>query len=495
MKIDGPFTKFGTFNIPNDKKIFGELCVSGPKSHLYLVDKDFFSTIELPDGCITGTLNDLTKVTLLQCITTEGLGSMSRHGESQYYSHIFPHFVICGDIHLPIHDRVIQDITIVIDDAGTIFYDFDAFSSLIDARPYIKEIVKANKHDREIEIGENPQISYFTGKREIVRVRTALGEVAAHHNPTWDSGGPNGVHIDNSISITITPHTPILFREMTDRIFDLLRFLEVVIGRPQKLIDIRLRVAIDAKPTEFLRVYWSLDPSHKTTSNEDTTRPHPADILTDPIRRPTEFSEVMTKWFDSNAERKDARVRFSTSFGRGNEYSIDRLVGAANMFDILPASSVPKDVSLSQELLEAKKLCKQIFKDLSPSLERSSILNALGRLGKSTLKHKVKFRAKYLIDSVGERFPDINLVLEEAVNCRNHYVHGSISNIDYNSNSDLVVFFTNTLEFVFAAADLIESGWDIQAWCKEGTTMSHPFGRFKVGYSENLTALKEQLSI
>lgn len=494
MKIDGPFTKFGTFNIPNDKKIFGELCVSGPKSHLYLVDKDFFSTIDLPDGCITGTLNDLTKVTLLQCITTEGLGSMSRHGESQYYSHIFPHFVICGDIHLPVHDRVIQDITIIIDDASSIFYDFDAFSSLIDARPYIKEIVKANNLDRDVEIGEHPQISYFTGKREIVRVKTTLGEFAAHHNPTWDSGGPSGVHIDNSISITITPYAPILFKEVTDRIFVLLRFLEVVIGRQQKLVDIRLRVGVDANTTEVLRVYWSLAPGHKTTSNENDTRPHPADILTDPIRHPTEFSEVLTKWLEMDAERRDARARFSTSFGRGNEYNIDRLVGAANMFDILPASAVPKNAELPQELLEAKELCKKTFKALSPSIERSSILNALGRLGKSTLKHKVGFRAKCLIDSVGERFPDINLVLEEAVNCRNHYVHGSESKIDYSGNFDLVIFFTDTLEFVFAAADLIESGWNIQAWCKEGTTMSHPFGRFKVGYAENLAVMKKQLN-
>lgn len=495
MKIDDHFTKFGTFSISPDKQIFGELCVLGPESYLYLGDSDFFSTSDLPENCITGTLHDLTKVTLFQCITTEGPGTISRRGESYHYSRIFPHFVICGDRYLSIHDRAIRDITFIIEDASTLFYDFDAFGSLIDARPYIEEIVKANKLDREVAIGENPQIAYFTGKSEIVRVRTAIGEVSACPNPAWNTGGPSGVRIDNSISVTITPDALVTFREATDRILDLLRFLEVVIGRPQKLNEFLLRVGDDAETMEVLRVYWSLAPGRRQESKEDKIRPHPADVLTDPISNPSEFSTVLMRWMAMDAERRDARGRFSNSFGRSNEYSIDRLVGAANMFDILPASSVPKDVELSPELLEAKQHCKHGFEALSPSPERSSILNALGRLGKSTLKHKVRFRAKYIIDSVGQRFPDIILVIDEAVNCRNHYVHGSESKIDYSSNFDLVVFFIDTLEFVFAAADLIESGWDIRAWCEAGTTMSHPFGRYRVGYAVHLATVKKQLGI
>jgi hypothetical protein len=59
-------------------------------------------------------------------------------------------------------------------------------------------------------------------------------------------------------------------------------------------------------------------------------------------------------------------------------------------------------------------------------------------------------------------FPDSYLVLDEAVNCRNHYVHGSRAKIDDQEHFfETVPFFTDTLEFVFAASDLIEAGWNI----------------------------------
>ena len=132
---------------------------------------------------------------------------------------------------------------------------------------------------------------------------------------------------------------------------------------------------------------------------------------------------------------------------------------------------------------------------LPVSPERDSILNALGRIGKATLKRKVRSRAKRITDVIGDRFPDLELVVDQAINCRNYYVHGSETNIDYSRNTDRVTFFTDTLEFVFAASDLVESGWDIGAWSNHGTTLSHPFGQYLVTYPKELCALKELLSV
>jgi hypothetical protein len=86
------------------------------------------------------------------------------------------------------------------------------------------------------------------------------------------------------------------------------------------------------------------------------------------------------------------------------------------------------------------------------------------------------------------------LVTDEAVNCRNHYVHGSKSRHDYDSNfSDLVPFFVDTLEFVFATSDLIEAGWDAKAWSENPTSMTHRFGSYRVNYCEQLTRLRSIL--
>jgi len=82
------------------------------------------------------------------------------------------------------------------------------------------------------------------------------------------------------------------------------------------------------------------------------------------------------------------------------------------------------------------------------------------------------------------------LVLNEAVDCRNHYVHGSTPKFDYTQNFDMVCFFTDTLEFVFAASELIEAGWNIRIFTETPTTMSHPFGAYRVNYDRHLQALK-----
>ena len=121
------------------------------------------------------------------------------------------------------------------------------------------------------------------------------------------------------------------------------------------------------------------------------------------------------------------------------------------------------------------------------------MLGALGRIGKATLKRKVRSRAKLITDIVGDQFPDLDVVVDQAVDCRNYYVHGSVAKIDYIKQVDQVQFFTDTLEFVFAASDLVESGWDITAWSKQGSTLSHPFGQYRINYKQQLSELKKLL--
>ena len=161
------------------------------------------------------------------------------------------------------------------------------------------------------------------------------------------------------------------------------------------------------------------------------------------------------------------------------------------MFDILPSSAVPRNMELSKELKCAKENCRTIFKNLPKSPERDSVLSVLGRIGKSVLKHKIRHRGQLLIDVAGERLPDLFTVTDEAVNCRNHYIHGSEPSFDYSANLETVFFFTDTLEFVFATSDLIEAGWDLKAWTKGIETMFyHPFAKYLNNYTKNLQTLK-----
>jgi hypothetical protein len=66
------------------------------------------------------------------------------------------------------------------------------------------------------------------------------------------------------------------------------------------------------------------------------------------------------------------------------------------MFDILPASIYPKPVK-GQRIV---------------------------------LKKKVRHRAKLITDIVGEEFPEIALVIDQAIDLRNYYVHrAELSNL------------------------------------------------------------------
>jgi hypothetical protein len=485
--------RVGRFAITPSRDIFGELTLSGANSSLYLHDKDEFSALTFPEDYIKGTLQDLTKVSLIGCIPLSGTGSGGQQDERYHFATVFPHFAVLGTSYLAPSDQTIAEALFVIDDATTLFYDFDAFGSVIDARPFIEEVANANEGviHRRVETGADPQILYFSGKREICSVDTVLGKVSASHSPSRNLGGPEGIWLKNTISVSIAFQQPIGFQECIERVSTLLPYLGLLVGRPQNLVRLHLWTQENHRNATLLQVYWCMRP--KRSAEHEGPKPHPAEVLLDAVRKREEFTRVLASWLARQEAWRDARSRFFNSFNWQIHYNIDRLVGAANMFDILPDSAVPPNVDLSEELTAAKAAGQTLFGALPESPERNSVLGALGRLGKSSLKQKIRHRAKWIVDATNARLNEITIVTDEAVNCRNHYVHGTEARFDY-SQSGMLEFFTDALEFVFATSDLIESGWEIKTWSDKGTTMAHPFGRFLVGYRTNLERLRKLVS-
>jgi hypothetical protein len=102
---------------------------------------------------------------------------------------------------------------------------------------------------------------------------------------------------------------------------------------------------------------------------------------------------MLEHWLIRDQDWRAARGRFFKSSSKGRAYGHDRLIAAANVFDILPSSAVPPKTEISEELEAAKNRCRDIFKGLPDSPERSSVLGELGRVGKSRLKQKIRYRA------------------------------------------------------------------------------------------------------
>lgn len=240
-----------------------------------------------------------------------------------------------------------------------------------------------------------------------------------------------------------------------------------------------------------LEIYWCYPPRREGQAERD---PHPIDLPVNAAQEPTTFANVLAKWLERHETWKEARYRFSESFAMETTFSPDRLIGSANMFDLLPASAAPKSIALSEDLRKAREMSKKLFKALPPSAERDGALDMLGKLGRSSLKRKVRSRAGPVIDALGRELPNLAEVLDLAVDARNHFVHGTESKIDYVGNFfETVAFFCKTLEFVFVVSDLLEAGWEARAWRKNGTTGSHPLASFLLGYSFHLQRLREVL--
>ncbi|HEY5056086.1 MAG TPA: HEPN domain-containing protein [Acidobacteriaceae bacterium] len=117
-------------------------------------------------------------------------------------------------------------------------------------------------------------------------------------------------------------------------------------------------------------------------------------------------------------------------------------------------------------------------------------VRALGRLGKASLKQKVRHRAQIITAAAADKFPSLDFVCDRAIECRNYFVHGSSFRFQLEHPSSNQSFLTDTLEFVFTASELIEAGWDIKRFLDTPTSMSHPFGTYRVRYKESLQALQ-----
>jgi hypothetical protein len=476
----------GTFNISADHNIFGELTINGSKSKLRLHSSESFPTHQIPDRCTTGILHNLTKVSLIDCVTPRVPGHSSGPKGKYYFARIFPHYVILGDQFIHPNDPAVIEVVIYLDDALTLFCDLDAFGAVFDAEPIVQQILEKEPYRKDRRTGPNAHIFYYAGHNEIVSTETAIGRVVVEHRPQIRGGSNRGL-LRDKIAVSLRFQSPVLFHEAIRRAGRIIDYMGLLVGRSQNLTGLYLGTKESLHTHSLLTVHWVM--YRKRTSKGANGKPSSYDVLLDGVREPDQFASVTASWLERQELWHDARWRFFNSYSEERHYDINRLVASANMFDILPQSAVPSDNPLSSEMITAQETCRKLFRELQESPERSSVLNALGRLGKSSLKRKVQHRANMLRDQAGEFFADLVRVSDAAVNCRNFYVHGTPGAFDYERNFDMVIFFIDSLEFVFAVSDLIEAGWDFGCWLKQGSSMTHPFGRYKVDYRANLNKL------
>lgn len=290
--------------------------------------------------------------------------------------------------------------------------------------------------------------------------------------------------------VSIESGEPATFSEATQRMYDIGCFLSLAAGRSQGIKHIQLETSQSTESTpRMLSVFPSFQ--WKTGNKGKYYKPHPGDVPLDPIRAPEEFRAVLTNWVERHASWHPARTRYLECLRKGNSYDFDRIVAAANMFDILPGHAVPDNNQLPQELVEAKRACRSILKKLPSGVDRDSVLGSLGRMGKPSLPKKVAHRAAIVESQFGTKLPYLTFTTGIAVKIRNYFVHGSLDGLEYEKIEPFLPLLTDALEFVFAASDLIDAGWNAKQWSTRPHGYGHSFSRFLAEYRNLIGGLMD----
>jgi hypothetical protein len=326
---------------------------------------------------------------------------------------------------------------------------------------------------------------YFAGTTSFANAELPFGTFEVQR---WTSFHSNSrrAELSGELRIQLEFTSEVTLGECLSRVASVGQFLSLVAGRSQGITDVQFE-GQDHDPTSMPFVlHWSFAPVQ--SNGQEIEVPSFFDIPLDAIRRSEEFKQTLESWF-ATEEYAIARARLHACRDNGNRFTLDRLVAAANMFDIRPIT-VTKEVE--PELAAVCDASIQGLRALPRSDDRDSAIMALSRVGAPSLLKTVLARAAIVRGHF--YLEDVEKVLRQAVKCRNYFVHGpGDKGFNYSVVQEHTTFLTETLEFIFAAAELIECGWAGSHWRQRPHTGYHWFSRFVADYENEKKMLLSDL--
>lgn len=477
----------GTFALPDGRSVFGEVRLRGSSTVLTLKNSSKID-LDFEQRHLHGVSVDNDHLTCVDCIHAAE-GHRTHGGVTTFYKEVFPHYVVVGGVHLNPDAAEITSISFTTTDLNTLFYDREIFGDIPDPRSIMDVVLAEKRKTRSIELGEWPSVHYYTGKSTALDADTVIGNLFVGLALHSRIGGTTGIRLKSNRRFIIKPSQPIRFSEAIARLSIVRRFLSLAAGRPQKVGDISILTTTEITQISPLRVHWTHAPKGPK-GNQDV--PRALDLPCNPAERPDEFVRVLQNWIARDDRMLVPRVQLLTGMRKGNRYDTDRLVAAANMFDLLPSDACPKDAPLPREMVEFKNEAKAKLKakEFPRSDAQRRALGDMGRWGKASLTDKVLHRWTMASKDVPRLFEDMDYVLKLAVKSRNHFVHGPNKGFAYDRAQPFLALFTDALEFVFAFADLVEAGWNPVDWEKRHYSDGHMFSRFRWMYPQIIPRLK-----
>ena len=368
----------GVFEVSPNQEANGTLSLEGHDTRLYVWGD---CPMEMPSGgTISGTLDDLTKVSLIDCVVV-GHSDISRQEDKRFTYNVLPRFIVMGDRHFSREDRLVEEVFFSLRDSP-LFNDRDAFgTSYFNDPDLMRRIVQSDGRSNSPEIGELNWIIYYTGKVNIFNADTSLGQISARHASSWSAGISVDQVPTSDVLIGIKTGDLVTIIEAVRRIDRVLQFLDAIVGRSQSIDEIHVYVG-DCPHERGADVYDAMQPSYRLSHRAGEASP--LDILIDPVREPQAFGDTLSAWIEKDTKWSAARYRLARAWS-GSGYDYDRIVAAANVFDLLPREEYRDSVSVSPDLRNAADEARSLFKRLPASVPSRKCTSKVSRLSQESI--------------------------------------------------------------------------------------------------------------
>ncbi|SED25334.1 hypothetical protein [Bradyrhizobium erythrophlei] len=449
----------------------GALTFDGQNTKLDIFSDEFLHLKDDEMNCVRGVSKEGVSISAINCVPLVLSGSASYHGRERRYLTLSPNYVVLGPCYIDSSEPVIASIAFTFSQANHLFYDWGTFGHIRSEqkltfgqrRALLRGVRNRPKHRRR---GGHLDLYYRWDRGPIIEAACALGTITAWNATRERNPSPEGLDVENRTRVTVQFSQPLILSEALRVRHLLMVLMELLAQGRQNVTDIRLQ---HTGLTEGAHLdFFAMSEEHK-----EVEELMPTDALINGGLHEEEFTRVLIAWMDSTAERGAARRRFIDNFRRGRSFNTDRLVGAANAFDILPATDFAKQGALPPEvgslLAGFEKEIKEKAKSIAAVKEyRERLLNNLGLVRGLNLRSKVLQRWSSVPSCITTRLPGMPEAIAHSVRARNFFVHGTSINMTTEDLYSLAPFFTDTLEFVFGVSELCLCGWDADRWIKEG---------------------------
>ena len=160
---------------------------------------------------------------------------------------------------------------------------------------------------------------------------TEIGRVSAEHAPVFSVGVAANSGLIKKAYMSIKFNAPSTVAEALYRMGRVLQFLDIMVGYRQNVSEITY-----TRDTIILRIPRTyIRQTIRTPYFHNEDEPSFQTILIDPVHNAEHFSSVLQAWLRRDDRWYNARVRLSRILGK-RIYNYDRIIAAANVFDLLP---------------------------------------------------------------------------------------------------------------------------------------------------------------